>query len=314
MLFEQWSVNGHWYRVVPAPQGITWNEASAAAEAMGGYLATPTSTAENAFMFALADSQGFWSTGTINQFGPWIGGWQPNGNTEPGGGWRWVTSEAWNYTNWIPGAPNNGGTCPTCPTNFESRLAYYSSTPTTREARWDDASTNYRTRAFIVEADCMPIAQQPAAASTCDGGTVLFSVEAARSGMISHQWEWRQVEGGGPWMLVQDGFTPGLGTTIGSTSSTLTIENTARGFGLREVRCLLTTSCSAYSRSASLTICACLACPADFNEDGGVDGADVDAFFVSWEDGQCDADVNADGGVDGDDIQRFFAAWEAGGC
>ena len=53
---------------------------------------------------------------------------------------------------------------------------------------------------------------------------------------------------------------------------------------------------------------------ADFNQDGGVDGADVDAFFSEWEAGNSTADTNQDGGVDGSDIDFFFAAWEAGGC
>jgi alpha-amylase len=55
-------------------------------------------------------------------------------------------------------------------------------------------------------------------------------------------------------------------------------------------------------------------CPADFNEDGGVDGTDVEAFFTAWEAGDESADVNFDGGVDGADVETFFAAWEAGGC
>jgi hypothetical protein len=54
------------------------------------------------------------------------------------------------------------------------------------------------------------------------------------------------------------------------------------------------------------------ACPADFNQDGGVDGADVDAFFAAWESGDASADVNQDGGIDGGDIETFFVAWEAG--
>jgi hypothetical protein len=55
-------------------------------------------------------------------------------------------------------------------------------------------------------------------------------------------------------------------------------------------------------------------CPADFNQDGGVDGGDVVDFFAAWEGGDSMADVNQDGGVDGGDIDVFFAAWEAGGC
>jgi len=55
-------------------------------------------------------------------------------------------------------------------------------------------------------------------------------------------------------------------------------------------------------------------CVADFNEDGGIDGADVNAFFAAWESGDSSADANEDGGVDGSDVGEFFAAWEAGGC
>jgi hypothetical protein len=55
-------------------------------------------------------------------------------------------------------------------------------------------------------------------------------------------------------------------------------------------------------------------CPADFNRDGGVDGGDVEAFFVAWESSAPEADTNRDGGVDGSDVEAFFVAWEAGGC
>ncbi|MBX3383116.1 MAG: hypothetical protein KF864_06365 [Phycisphaeraceae bacterium] len=53
-------------------------------------------------------------------------------------------------------------------------------------------------------------------------------------------------------------------------------------------------------------------CVADFNGDGGVDGADVEAFFLAWEVAQPQADINEDGGVDGGDVEAFFLAWELG--
>lgn len=53
-------------------------------------------------------------------------------------------------------------------------------------------------------------------------------------------------------------------------------------------------------------------CIGDHNRDGGVDGGDVEAFFIDWQDGLFEADVNQDGGVDGGDIQTFFVAWQAG--
>ena len=69
------------------------------------------------------------------------------------------------------------------------------------------------------------------------------------------------------------------------------------------------------SDAGTLTIDSCgPSCPADFNNDGGIDGADVEAFFAAWESGDSSGDVNLDGGVDGSDIGTFFAVWEAGGC
>jgi subtilisin family serine protease len=55
-------------------------------------------------------------------------------------------------------------------------------------------------------------------------------------------------------------------------------------------------------------------CAADFNQDGGVDGADIETFFLAWEVGDATGDVNRDGGVDGSDIESFFLVWAAGGC
>jgi hypothetical protein len=55
-------------------------------------------------------------------------------------------------------------------------------------------------------------------------------------------------------------------------------------------------------------------CRADYNEDGGIDGTDVQAFFADWEAGLVASDVNCDGGIDGSDVERFFAIWENAGC
>ncbi|MEI7657440.1 MAG: GC-type dockerin domain-anchored protein [Phycisphaerae bacterium] len=54
------------------------------------------------------------------------------------------------------------------------------------------------------------------------------------------------------------------------------------------------------------------ACIADFNQDGGVDGADIESFFHAWETGGASGDVNQDGGVDGGDVETFIGRWEAG--
>jgi hypothetical protein len=53
-------------------------------------------------------------------------------------------------------------------------------------------------------------------------------------------------------------------------------------------------------------------CPADINDDGGVDGDDVIFFFALWDAGDMGADFNGDQGVDGDDVIGFFARWDTG--
>ena len=40
----------------------------------------------------------------------------------------------------------------------------------------------------------------------------------------------------------------------------------------------------------------------------------VEAFFLTWTSGEPAGDVNQDGGVDGGDIETFIVQWENGGC
>lgn len=58
----------------------------------------------------------------------------------------------------------------------------------------------------------------------------------------------------------------------------------------------------------------CPACAADFDSNGGVDGADLAAFFTDYESGAQCADVDQNGGIDGADLAAFFTFYEAGGC
>ncbi len=59
---------------------------------------------------------------------------------------------------------------------------------------------------------------------------------------------------------------------------------------------------------------ACPPCAADYDNNGGVDGGDLAAFFADFEAGATCADVDQNGGVDGGDLGAFFIAFEAGGC
>lgn len=73
-----------------------------------------------------------------------------------------------------------------------------------------------------------------------------------------------------------------------------------------------TTTFGTYGQSGHLVAQAY--CPADFNEDGGIDGADVEAFFANWTIADPSADVNQDGGIDGADVEYYFVIWQNAGC
>jgi hypothetical protein len=103
----QWTTgvgaNGHWYDVVVSP--LTWEQAQSNLALAGDYLATITSAEEQSFIASLLVSY----TSDSSPAGFMIGGSQPTGSSEPGGGWEWVTGEAWSYSNWGGGEPNNAG-------------------------------------------------------------------------------------------------------------------------------------------------------------------------------------------------------------
>jgi hypothetical protein len=87
---NQQNYNGHsYYRSTGT---ATWTTARSNCAAMGGYLVTITTAAEQSFIFNI------WPSG-------WIG--LTDEITE--GTWRWVTGETYSYKNWNSGEPNNAG-------------------------------------------------------------------------------------------------------------------------------------------------------------------------------------------------------------
>lgn len=102
-----WAGNGHTYDIVTSP-GITWSAANAAVPA-GWTLATLTSAEENRWVYDNIVLPAF-GTGNGGNDGvqAWLGGSRPAGS-DPVTGWGWVTGEAWSYTNWGSGEPNNSG-------------------------------------------------------------------------------------------------------------------------------------------------------------------------------------------------------------
>jgi len=88
----QWTVasggNGHWYKGVPASSaGITWTDARTHALSIGGDLVSLNTLQERVWVFAnVSNNSDLWTT----TLGPWVGGFQPAGSSEPGDGWLWV--------------------------------------------------------------------------------------------------------------------------------------------------------------------------------------------------------------------------------
>jgi len=97
----KWSIdyggNGHYYLPIATSYPISWSDANAVANLLGGHLATITSVEENDFVFSLIDDEIYWYP-SVNIRGPWIGGYQLPGSSEPDGGWAWVTGELFVYT------------------------------------------------------------------------------------------------------------------------------------------------------------------------------------------------------------------------
>jgi hypothetical protein len=100
--------NGHCYEAVLEP-GVSWDQAQAQCVARGGHLATITSAEENAFVFSLVSGNpSFWFLDSYgNGLGAWLGGYQIAGSAGPASGWRWVTNEPFDYTNWETGQPGD---------------------------------------------------------------------------------------------------------------------------------------------------------------------------------------------------------------
>jgi len=89
----------HWYEVVSAPAGTSWDAAQVAANRRNGHLVTITSAAENAHVFQLASTPALWTPGG---HGPWIGCVRRD---ESGPQWTWVNGETPTYENWAPNSP-----------------------------------------------------------------------------------------------------------------------------------------------------------------------------------------------------------------
>jgi len=148
------------------------------------------------------------------------------------------------------------------------------------------------------------VAPTPKALLVGEGGTLDQSIVVVASGDLL------DVDGDGSpdWRVVDlpESYAVGPALDIaddGRVATTCTLEPVAGGARF-----------AATIRFCYADCASCPACPADFNQDGGIDGGDIESFFSAWEASEPCGDVNQDGGVTGDDVGSFFSLWEAGGC
>jgi hypothetical protein len=144
---------------------------------------------------------------------------------------------------------------------------------------------------------CRPVfTLQPTSGDYAARSTVQLTASVAASGTVTYRWR-------------KDGanlFNSPI--YLGVNTPTLTINSTDPSQSGDYVLSATKSCGTTLSEVATVTF----SCLADFNLDGGVDGADVEEFFLAWEQGDSTADTNQDGGVDGADVEVFFAAWESG--
>ncbi len=119
------------------------------------------------------------------------------------------------------------------------------------------------------------IGVQPLPVVTAPTGSAMFTITATGGpGTLSYQWR----RNGVPITTMEN--------ATAATPSLLLTNVQASDVGLYD--CVVSTSCPGGSTTSnSATLGFVQTCPADFNQDGGIDGADVSDFFAAWESGAC---------------------------
>lgn len=131
--------NGHQYEIFTG--NYTWDQANDLVQGMGEeyHLATITSQEEQDFVQGmLADS------GYGGEF--WLGAQQAEDAHSADSGWSWVTEEAWEYTNWQPGEPNDYMGLQ------EDHLGIWGAF----DWNWNDEHGSSNIAGFVVELDVLP--------------------------------------------------------------------------------------------------------------------------------------------------------------
>lgn len=154
--------NDHWYEVVWNKnflgwgQNISWTNANAAASSsthngMSGYLATITSAAEQLFLNALNAA---FTASSPSHSGTYTTAWLGATDKDSEGNWIWSNGEAFTYSNWAWGEPNNW-------LNEDYVMGWYSGD------KWNDSWNNPipGIQKYVVEYDAPPVSNVPVPAS-----------------------------------------------------------------------------------------------------------------------------------------------------
>ena len=116
-----WSYNGHTYLLTDGT--LTWSQAEAYAQSLGGHLATVNDAGENE-----------WVRTTFSNV--WGNLWIGLSDSAQEDTWIWASGQAVSYTNWASGRPYSGSN--------DYDYAFMDST-----GKWSDVYPSYTTRALI---------------------------------------------------------------------------------------------------------------------------------------------------------------------
>ena len=307
---------GRFYRVWvnPSATSVTSDHARMIAASMTGRLAGDNDAQR--VIDAMTHDRALWVTDpSFGPVGPWIGGRKSWG--EP---WRWADGSDISLANW-----NWSFNSPAAGWWQDASMHLASPSSPSVFTSWADLrpfeeidGTRRLPNSFVIEwTSPFRLGGSMSVVDGDCGGTAALDAWVSVSGLAGTV-VWRAPDG----MPVVDGTTAD-GTIIrGQGTDRLEFEmlspNDAGVYWadfMVAANFTHASSCGMELPQFDLRVGDCgVACPADFNQDGGVDGGDIDAFFVAWEGGDSAADVNQDGGVDGNDVDTFFVAWENGGC
>ena len=292
------------YAAVTDGNPVSSERARIEARQMGGRLAAPTTPRHQAVVDALTLDPRLWIDRRRGSYGPWIGG-----VADGAGEWRWPGGDLVDGWNWASGEPGTNGRDPASMYLVRSQYGY--------GAQWADLTpeeeaTVMMPLAFVVEWDS-PF-EGGAGVSFVQGqcgGSVELTASLAPHGLAGTIM-WMGPDG----LPLVDGQTAAGTVIVGQGTPTLRFDwmSPSDAGGYRAIYKTGSGSTLCHWEGPTILVGVAPCCPADFNQDGGIDGGDIDAFFGAWEAGDGAADVNQDGGVDFGDVDTFFTAWENGGC